>query len=260
MDILIIILSILKIIGLILLYALLIIITVTIIILFIPIRYSIYVEQKENNDTIAKVKASYFLRFLSCYYDYHDKNTSFKIKLLGFTVLGNKQKKEKDYYKGKQREGKLTQPEKIEVEEETEELEELEELDKTEENNIKKIFNNINFIIEKVKFLYNYSDRQEIQYLTLQLLKDLLNIAKPKYLKLEGEIGFDSPDTTGYFMALGSIFIFTDYNISLKGNFDRKIFVAVLDTKGKFRIFSFLKVTIKFILKKPIRSLIKQFI
>lgn len=274
MEILIIILSILRILGFILLGILLIAILVILLVLFIPIRYSIYGEKKENNETTARVDASWFFRVLNCCYYYEANNPKYDIKILGYSIIRNKKVKSEameseqtlseqilseqtlfENAESKQAESKVKEQENDEASEEKDDESEIHE---KESNSFKDKLNKLNFVIDKIKFVYSYPQREEIQRLTIKLIKKLAKSLKPKIFKIDGEVGFDSPDTTGYFMAGVSVLIFTKLDINLKGNFEKQIFIAKVIISGKARISSILWPIGKYVLKKPIRNLIKQ--
>ena len=270
MEILIIILSILRILGLILLGILFVAVLLIIFVLFIPIRYGIYSEKKENNEFIAKVNVSWFLKFLNCHYCYENEASKFAVKILGFTIISD-QKKVKVEHDIKERDKESNQAEQIKSEQTQSEQAKPEqeenyrqEIDKEESISFKEKINNakakIDLVIEKIKYIYNYQQRAEIQSLTINYIKKIISTLKPKVFKINGEIGFESPDITGYFTIGASVLEFINLDINLKENFEKQIVAGEVIIKGKFRVWSVLWPTIKYILKKPIRNLIKQLI
>lgn len=270
MDIVIIILGILKVIGFILLSILLIAIILIIIIFFAPIKYSIYGDKNENNDIIAQIDASMFFKSLSCYYYYTSKGNIFYVKLFGFKIVGNNKKKvsndddlQKEFTEDKKigiKSNKVdSQVEKEPSHTLNHETEELQESISIIEK-AKLFFNRVEIFKDKIIYFYNYPKRNEIQKLTIDLVLEIINKIKPKYFKLDAEVGFESPDTTGYLMAVSSVIIFNGIDMNLKGNFEKKIFIFNIMSNGKFNLWSILWPMGKYIIKRPIRKLIKELI
>jgi len=295
MDVLI---NILSILGLVLLVLILAIIVIVLLVLFIPFRYGIYSEKKDNNELVAKVNVTWFFKVLNCYYYYNDKGTpKFAAKILGFTIISDEKVKpaKKEEYTPKEvadevsdevekkvkkvaqetdeeieidleKETKQKPKEEQESEKEIEEELKQDSKEKPKEKSKKKslreklYLDKVDMVIEKIKYIYHYPTRHEVQRLTIKFIKDILRKLKPKVFKIDGEIGFDSPDTTGY--VIGALYAspISRLGVNLKGNFEKEIFVVEGTMKGKIKLFPLLWITGRFLTKKPIMDLIKKLI
>ena len=100
----------------------------------------------------------------------------------------------------------------------------------------------------------NYPDKQQIVGLTIDLLKKMFRAIKPRHFSLQGEVGIGTFETG---MLLGTIFaIKPDLNIS--GNFTENVINGKIEIKGSLAFYKILAPIAAFLLKRPIRQLIKN--
>ena len=115
-------------------------------------------------------------------------------------------------------------------------------------------------LFAQAKEIYNYPNKDEIFREVIALIKRLLRALKPKYLYLDCEFGFETPDTTGLALAIAGIIrsiIYKDsFNIEFKGNFNEKILNINTGLNGKIALWSGLWPLLAFIFKKPIWKII----
>lgn len=77
-------LTILKVIGIVLLILLCILLTLVCCVLFVPIRYQTYIKKDETLQ--ANLKVSYLLHIISVFFGYNDGKKSGKVKIFGITI------------------------------------------------------------------------------------------------------------------------------------------------------------------------------
>lgn len=236
-----IILSILKIIGITLLCILGLILFVLIVVLFVPIRYTVTADSNIN-DTIkeyhVKAKVSWLLHLIHGKYEYPGED-GFILKVGPFTVYGKKKKekpdKEKKIKKTKQKikEEIKQKPANNEIDdaeivkEETkqeeptllEDVQDKENDKKQKRKSLKqkilytrqKIYDKINMIRQKIKDIF-FNIKKYVGILQSEafneafaLCKDslvrLFRMIKPRKVKIKGTAGLGSPDNTGYMCA-----------------------------------------------------------
>lgn len=116
-------------------------------------------------------------------------------------------------------------------------------------------------ILALAKLFIDYPDRNIIIKKTILLFKRILRPFKPSKFNLNGEIGFDSPDITGKFLAAESVFVcFTGLQINIKGNFSRKCVNLNFSTNGSLCLFSLLWPVALYVFSKPIWKIIWKYI
>lgn len=116
-------------------------------------------------------------------------------------------------------------------------------------------------IIDKLKIAWNYDDRKQIVELSIKLIKRILKIIFPQNLKVDIEFGSDNPATTGYVLAMSSILtLYFGNTVKITGNFDRPVLNGKLDIDGKFNLGKIVFAILRYMAKRPIRKLIFKYL
>ncbi len=278
----------LKVIGILLGITLGLIVTLLLIVLFVPIRYK---GKAHNTDIVAKI--TWLLHLLSISIEYKDNNFKYVIKVLGITI--NKDKKKKKQKK----ENKLKQPkERVKESKKTKESKEPEEnkgkSDKQEKfktdtkdakaadtkkkekksisqklseaiNNIKfkirnicdKIINIKNKISDYKEFLTTKEASENIKIL-LKIIFDLLVYILPTKFNGNVRFGMENPETTGKVLGVVCMFygLYGD-KVDLEPDFDNKVFEADVQFKGRIRLYRVLLDAYKLWKNEWLKKLIK---
>ncbi|MBU3160028.1 DUF2953 domain-containing protein [Clostridium frigoris] len=204
----------------ILLYLLIFIFGVILLFLIIPLEY--YISSKIDETINVDITLLFFKKIIKIMVKHEDTKEVFMLKFMGLGVI-RKEIKSPDI--------------KIEKDEN----------EKSNKKSKKKKRSNFNIrdYIEKVFIndLINY-------------FKDIINIVKPKIVKINGFYGFEDPSLTG--MICGIIPLISSLipksNINLQPVFDDEIIEIECDIHGKISLLSAIIKTLKFILKKNSRE------
>ena len=261
-----IILTILKIIGI----GLILLIIIVLIILFSKIK--IKVVTNNEKDFKYFVKVTYILGLFSYILD--SENNINCLKIFGINI---------EKYKKLRKTKKISKNKKnIDVDRKNDNIDEIDdreiiiesivepmkddyEIDKDhkidEENkNYDKKFK-IKETINKLKYIFNYPNKQEIFNLTFLLIKRLIKAIKIKKIKINIDYGLDEPYKTGNFC--GIISVITSFlpkkhikNINIMPDFEKEVFLVDCIVKGKTSLIKILLPIIVFIIKEPIRKII----
>jgi len=133
-----------------------------------------------------------------------------------------------------------------------------------------KFFDKIKSVKEKyakiksnVKTVLTYPNRKIIMKLTWRAVKKMFKVLKPKHFDISGTIGFEDPSKTGLFIGLYEALaepLRIRKNVRLGGNFDTPATAIDLQisVKGSLSIARMTLPIIGLIIKKPIRTLIKD--
>jgi len=118
-------------------------------------------------------------------------------------------------------------------------------------------------VIEKIKAVLTYPNRKIIIKLVKQALRRAGRVLWPRHLAIFGEVGFSDPMKTGLFLGAYEAIISAyrlRQKICITGDFMADTFTARLnvDARGHIRIARLSLPFIWLLLKKPIRSLIKD--
>lgn len=110
---------------------------------------------------------------------------------------------------------------------------------------------------DKIKELYEQIGKdhlKEIITLGLALIKNIIKKVMPKKFKLRGKFGTGEPDTTG--MALGGVSVLsTVLDIHMEGNFEEKDLQLNLHARGGLRLFSLIRLLLRFWFNQEIKRL-----
>ncbi|MBE6011540.1 MAG: DUF2953 domain-containing protein [Lachnospiraceae bacterium] len=244
----------------------------------VPIRYKTFGIYDENKEFTLYL--SWLFKLLSFKFQYKENDKKSEFKIMGIR-LGKRKKikkiKEEDTPSNNKEENIVKEPE---LNEKTEKSREKSK--KTAEKNIKSvdtetedieidledasessgIINTINNIVEKIKYYYNYPDRDELIRLGKDFLKKSLKTFKVKIFFLKGRIGFESPDHTAY--AIGALSVFNawikkPYYIQVTPDFQEEKINLSIDSKGNIYLGRLCVLFIRFVLKKPVWKLVKKY-
>ena len=215
------------------------IITIFLIVIFLPIKYSIFIK----NDL---------------YYE-------IEVKIFDYTVYPRKRKKRKRRKKRKKfkkaieaKKEKLEQEfkeedSKLEITEEEIEQEFEEESQESEEEKDKEQSKILNFA-KNIRQIMEEYDLETLIKPTKRLIFKIVKRLKPEKLNIEAEIGID-PYKTGLLMAFISQFHF-DETIQIIGNYEEKKLEGFVNVSGKLRLAYFTGPAFIFILSKPTLKLL----
>ncbi|NLK21430.1 MAG: DUF2953 domain-containing protein [Epulopiscium sp.] len=276
MSIWLILLSILKYIGIILGIVLGILLLGVLIILFVPVRYSIHILG--SKDTDVDLKITWFINLM--YYHYvvkESKMTKKLFRLFGKTLIkkdtikdvvkvdeeSDAKTKDKSKENCEKKEGIKKETRRIQHKKIAKPIKKINESAKAfKEDTIEEAKEQVE---EKdsfgIKELMDYPHKKEVVSHTYELIKNLILHIMPRDFYLHAEFGFKDPSHTGY--TLGLIGIIKPYfgnSVHIKGNFDKEIFIGEIKGKGKFSIGVIIGHIIVYLLKKPIKNIIKLYL
>lgn len=275
----------LKVLGILLAITLGLIISLILIVLFVPIRYKADVQ-----NTNVRGKVTWILHLVTINLEFIDKVFKYKIKILGITINTDKKKKQKDKkpkktsQKQDKSENKKTEIKKIEPEQtkvdkpkeeskiETNTGEDVIVEKKSISQKLSDVINNIKFkiksIYDKIKeIITKISDYKD--FLTtdeakanikdiLKIVFDLLVYILPTKIKGNVKFGMEDPESTG--KALGVICMFYGLygeKVDIIPDFENKVFEADLHFKGRIRLYKVLIAAYKLWKNEWIKKLLK---
>lgn len=270
----------LKVIGILLAITLGLILALILVVLFVPIRY-----KADINNLDVRAKVTWLLHFVSVSILFVDKKLEYKIRILGIPInLDKKSKKPVKEEKTKAVEKKtIVSKESVAEKEAVVERETIAERKPVAEketiakkkslfeiikekikivkDKVKQIYDKIISIKDKIsiykKFLTTKAAKENLKII-FGMLFDLLLYILPTKLRGCIKFGFDSPETTGKTLGIASMFygIYGD-KIDLEPDFDKKVFEADIKFKGRIRLYRILVVGFKIWKNQWIKKLIK---
>jgi len=229
------------------------------VLLAIPIRYTVNIENGEAREdgTNASVRVSYLFKLIRAYYDYKNGDGQLKIRVLWFAV-GEKKKKIKAHVETDMpAENESTESGPIEDKpDETARPSKFQRFFKSAKDKIERINHNANTVL-------TYPNLKTIISLSVNALRKIFKILKPKYFDISGTVGFADPSRTGLFIGFYEAITQTlkiRKNVRLAGNFDTPHTTAELRVvvRGSINIARLLLPVIGLLLKKPIHILISD--
>ncbi|OOB80101.1 MAG: hypothetical protein BEN19_06710 [Epulopiscium sp. Nuni2H_MBin003] len=112
-----------------------------------------------------------------------------------------------------------------------------------------------------VSTMINSEYRNDAIAKAIHCLKQIIQIIKPKQLEFNLEIGADSPDKTGDIMAILGIFcpVYVQHGY-ISANYIEQGIWGNVNAIGKFNLYQLFKIIMKLILYKPFRIFVKQVI
>ena len=276
-------LTVLKFIGIAMLFLLIVLLFLLLLLLFGGIRYYVFVEKEESFSVRARVSFVKIVKFVFLSDDNINKSYV-QILFFKFFKRGFSEKKSagiKDEEKnGNELEENFFENESINKFEKISDFSGKEISDggkNIKENETKKEkylknkekryggerFNNIISAVKNIydKFLYlkNYPEKDKIIKYTFAFTKELFFALKPEKFNVDLIIGFDDPSSTGKFIGFTAIISeLLPFRLYISGDFENEVFKGDLEVKGKTNVFKIGIPSLKYIFKPPIWRLIKN--
>lgn len=291
------ILSVLKVIGILLLVILAVFILILGILLFVPVKYSFRFQMEGQPEGDVLVKWSPVL--LKVMAGYHENALEYRVRLLGGLILTNTEDKVswigRRFLGGGTREGKRSgkeQAKAVAVAEDNDivwDLPEEQKADKTsgdakaadgketqaeskrkkQKNSFsawKEKWDNLTRTVREIKVkkesllqVYHSKRFQQVKEDLKGYIKEIIRIIKPDKLLGYLEFGLDDPAATGQVLgALALILPLYDSFFSVTPNFQEKCLLGNLEGKGKIYLISVLKLAIKVIFNKNLIKVKKK--
>ncbi|APC39391.1 DUF2953 domain-containing protein [Clostridium estertheticum] len=198
----------------------LLIFTFGIILLFLIIPFEYYISSKIDEKINVDITLLFLKKIIKVMVRHEDTKETFLIKIMGLRIIRKEIKSPG-----------------IKIEKE--------EMEKNNKNSKKK--NNFN--------IKDYIEREFINDL-ISYFKDIINIVKPKTVKINGVYGFDDPSLAG--MICGIIPLISNLipksDINLQPVFDDEIIEIECDVHGKISLLSAIIKTLRFVFKKNSRQ------
>lgn len=286
-------LTILKIIGIILLSIIGIIFLICACLLFVPVRYSVKVKYKKNLDMCIKV--TYLLRIISIKYCIKGKDKLVTFKIFGFDFKNFHRKNKKRNILNK--DVNTDSKDIVEEIDNTEHIEHADEILKTTTKDNNNVNNNTNYnlkresllqklkrkvkliknkivyhikkIYGKIKELFlNYKKAKEfindehVKKLFKLLKKEISGFIKyigPRRIKGYVKFGFEDPSITG--KILGGYYIFTKgrfRKLRVLPDFDNKILETDVFLNGRIRLYYLLYIALKIYMNKDFKHVLER--
>ena len=272
-------LTILKIIGIILLAILGILILSLCIAFFVPLRYELNAETKGDlPSTKVKIHFSWFLHFIAGQVTYLEEEIDYKIRIL-WKKITVKEEEAKSETTSKTPTETVSEPQdetaeetSVENSEETKEDPPVESSEKTEEDSstettegqtkFQKIKCTIKDVCDKIKmvleFLKGEPHKLSISKVKKEVIRLLISL-KPKKLKGKVRFGMDDPYTTGQILAgLSVLYPIYGDNVEIFPEFDQKVLEGDVYIKGHVRGIHAIKMIFNIIIDKNVRTTIKD--
>lgn len=277
MNILYLLMTMLKLIGITLLIILLVLLITIIAILLVPIKYYVYIHKQDTMYASTEIKWLYSIIALEIIYN-EDQSITKLVKLFGKRVFPFKIKKTtktKNIKKTKQqnkveKEVKIIRHNKIPIMQKTQSTEKVQETQKTkkqikkETKKQKKIKRQRKTKKNKISFkkisnqILDFQYKKELLSDTIGWIRDILKEIKPSKLSANLEIGRDDPAATGSLMGmLATLYPFYYANINIIGNYEKECLYGTLKASGDLTLGRFLYDFIKYIRKTSVKQMIK---
>ena len=255
------------------------IIVLTLILISIPVRYNVKANTGAGREHTAFVKASYLFRLVRGRYIYENGEGKLEAYIAWFD-LGkrlNAPKVEKPEEDPGHQEAytpenskilamieKYVEPDSSAKPDEAEEAPPVTPGSKPKfSDKIKSIKEKYAELKRKKDAVLTYPNRKIIMELTWRMVKKIFKVLKPKHFNIYGTVGFEDPSKTGMFIGLYEVFaelLKIRKNVRIGGNFDTPTTAIALyiDVKGSINIARMTLPIIGLLIKKPIRTLIKD--
>lgn len=287
-------LKILSIIGIVLLILLGIILVLLLLVLFVPITYKIY-GNKKSEDIRAKIKTNWLFGLLRFRFLYPEPGNAV-VKFLCFKIYDSKKEPTTNKKSLKAAEPKSSHAEEEVSEDakepvvpnqvvseinisETDALEQDFLTDTNEKKSIfqrisekynkikytiQKIYDKIKYILKNISYYKDLLQEEEtkalLKYAWTRLVKILKRIC-PKKLKADILFGAESPDTTGYVMAVYGMLlphIRKPCDINFTPDFSQAVLEGEINAKGSITVFCILINVLPVLFDKRLRILIHK--
>jgi len=234
------------------------------VLLAMPIKYNVTGNTVAGREQTALVKVSYLYRLLRAVYVYENGEGQLKYYLAWYELKKRKKKNrttpvpEPNIEVNKQDSVNTKAQLKPDMAESAPPQPSLDSPGKSEsiKNKYTKIKGSLNAFL-------TYPNRKIIMELVWRTTKKIAKILKPKHFDISGTIGFEDPAKTGLFIGMYEAvaeLLKIRQNLRLDGNFDVPCTTIDLQVsvKGKIRIIRMTLPIIGLLIKKPIRTLIKD--
>ncbi|MBE5868042.1 MAG: DUF2953 domain-containing protein [Lachnospiraceae bacterium] len=254
-----IILQVLAVIGIILLCLLGLVLIVTSVIMFVPVRYQFSGRMEENLE--CRAKATWLAHLLSISYVYPEPGQII-IKFLGIKVrrisFGNEEPKEQAETKPQSvsKDPKPCMESKPDVKTKEKTKRKTDSLSKIEKKCT------ISNVCDKIKYYWEVLRDQDNRRLFIRCRKRIVKVLRhvfPRTLHGELLIGTGQPDTTGYVLAVyGMLFPILGNHINITPDFENKVFQGNWSVKGRIRAVVFFKNVLGVVFDRQLRAFIRQ--
>lgn len=275
---LVILLSILKVTGIVLLCIIGLVLFVLLIVLFVPIRYKADGFYKDSDYNV-KAKASWLLHVVTVSFDLKASKEPV-IKVFGIRLKGKKKKDEEEGETAEETTEDVTKEAKEETKEEAvEEIKEestdehfseetaKDEEDKRSEKKDKRSKDKKEFksesVYDKIKGYVDIIKSDEFKESFALVKKQLCRLLKailPRKWEINASLGFEDPSLTGYVCAVsGAMYMCFRKHIHIVGDFDEEKIDAKAYFKGRIYIVVLVYVFLRVWFNKKIRHTIELF-
>lgn len=288
------ILTILKVAGIVLLSLLGLILVLAFLALLLPVRYRLSCTAEEGKRPQALLKISYFLRIIRARAEYTDA-LYVNVKVFFFTIfqmqIPDKDQGEEEEYdlseldealdaldeeeEAQTFDSETATEDEVSGEGDTEEDAEISQEPETDdEEPSDSLYDKIKFKVDEIcdkikrvrseiryyRNLYNSNEAKNAVFVIKKRLMRILKKLMPRRAHADVTFGFDSPDLTGKVYGLYTIFAKRfDRASRVIPDFDRKIFEGDLWCKGHFNIWCFIWNGLAIILNKNVRKIYKSY-
>lgn len=262
-------LTILKIIGIIIASLIIIILAVAALVLFVPVRYR--GEASFHGKPDVKLRVSYLMKIFSAKYEMYDGKQKFVFRIFGIKFRKRKKKARKIKHS---RKNKADTPV---IQQDTGEAGEYKALEQTgipaEQNEVSekkkrggigKARNFISGIREKVQNIskeINDEGNKRAFKVMRDSLAEIFKHIKPQKHSIFLKFGTGDPASTGEI--LGGIYVFiymAGLNCDAEADFENKIFEIDSSFSGRIRVFTLLKTAVKAYRNKDFKNVLNRFI
>jgi len=271
-------LTILKVTGIVLLCIIGLVLFVLLIVLFVPIRYKADGFYKDSDYNV-KAKASWLLHVVTVSFDLKASKEPV-IKVFGIKLKGKKKKDEEEGETAEETTEDVTKEAKEETKEEAvEEIKEestdeqfseetaKDEEDKRSEKKDKRSKDKKEFksesVYDKIKRYVDIIKSDEFKESFALVKKQLCRLLKailPRKWEINASLGFEDPSLTGYVCAVsGAMYMWFRKHIHIVGDFDEEKIDAKAYFKGRIYIVVLVYVFLRVWFNKKIRHTIELF-
>lgn len=276
-------LTILKIIGIIIASVLVLLLLIASLVLFVPIRYGGKVGFHGKPDI--SVRVTYLLKMISARFEMHEGNREFVIRIFGIRLGRKKNKKRKRRRRDRKNRKDRKKSESValmetdntvnddyvEVTAETfgetsqEDFEPDIKSGKKNKKNISKnakgIYNNLSSKIKNISNEINDEGNRRAFKVLRDALAMVLKHIKPQKHEVSVTFGTGDPATTGEL--LGGIYVFiymSGINAEVYPDFENKVFEMDSEFKGRIRLFTLLRIGLKTYFNEDVKKAVSRFI
>ena len=271
-------LTILKVTGIVLLCIIGLVLLVLLIVLFVPIRYKADGFYKDSDYNV-KAKASWLLHVVTVSFDLKASKEPV-IKVFGIKLKGKKKKDEEEGETAEETTEDVTKEAKVETKEEAvEEIKEestdeqfseetaTDEEDKRSEKKDKRSKDKKEFksesVYDKIKGYVDIIKSDEFKESFALVKKQFCRLLKailPRKWEINASLGFEDPSLTGYVCAVsGAMYMWFRKHIHIVGDFDEEKIDAKAYFKGRIYIVVLVYVFLRVWFNKKIRHTIELF-